>query len=242
MLLTPQEADLFFKLHWSLMCFVNKRLQVVPQIDTPDQFSALSPEVRLKVRDAFLDETDLIELFLDANPFHLNDEELDIVALWRHQVAGKFFIFRHLKSHAVFLATEEPPTAYGVVALTDPFENLIGPYLPILTETVLLPFQGKIVYDGLLSSFSISFGPGIRRGLNESYKAAKERLGIVTSLPIEAHPVALQKPKKKTKPKSVRASSDEVRDVLEVIHSMVNQFCRDHLVSGRLKRGHLWAL
>jgi len=36
----------------------------------------------------------------------------------------------------------------------------------------LLPFKGLIVYDGLMSSYNISFGPGIRRSLNENFKEA----------------------------------------------------------------------
>ena len=39
MLLTPQDADLFFRLHRSLMCFVNERLRIIPDVDTPEQFS-----------------------------------------------------------------------------------------------------------------------------------------------------------------------------------------------------------
>ena len=204
MLLLPQDAELFFKLHRALMCFVNDRLQIIPGIGSPNEFSGLTLEERLDVRNAFLDEPDLIELFCNSNPFDLTDEELDIVLSWRHQVAGEFFIFRYLKKYAVFLATEEPPIAYGVVALAEPFEDMIGPYLPIWTETVLLPFRGQIVYDGLLNSYNISFGPGIRRDLNESYKAAKECMGIITSLPAKARPVAARKPTKKAKRKPAR--------------------------------------
>ena len=40
-----------------------------------------------------------------------------------------------------------------MVALTEPFEDLIGPYLPKMTKTVLLPFKDRIVYDGLLRAF-----------------------------------------------------------------------------------------
>ena len=225
MLLSPQEADQFFRIHRSLMCFVNERLEVIPDIQTPDEFSALPPEARLEVRDAFLDELDLIELFVDANPFDLSDEDLDIAASWQHQVFGKFFLFRQLKKYMVFLATEEPPVAYGVLALTDPFEDLVGPYLPVWAETMLLPFKDKIVYDGLLSSFNISFGGGIKRSLNESYKEAKERLGMVTSLPIEARPVAPKTPSKTAKAKS----KQDVQDVLQIIVSMIEPFCRDHL-------------
>lgn len=229
MLLGPQDANLFFKLHRALMWFVNERLQIVPGIGSPDEFSALPPETRLQVRNALLDETDLLKLFVDANPFGLTDEELDIVSSWRHPVAGKFFIFRYLRQYAVFLTTEEPPVAYGVVALTEPFEDLLGPHLPRWIDTVLLPFRDKIVYDGLLSGYNISFGPGVRRNLNESYKAAKERLGIVTSLPLKARPVAGKKPTNKAKRKPARAASNEVRDVLEAIVGMTDRFCREHL-------------
>jgi hypothetical protein len=190
MLLTPQEAQLFFKLYRSLMCFVNERLQIVPDVGTPDEFSAVSPETRLKVREAYLGDRELLGLFVDANPFDLSDAELKIVASWRHQVSGKFFVFRYLKNYAVFLGAEDPPVAYGVLGLTDPLEDMIGPYLPVWVETMLLPFKDKIVCDGLLSTYGISFGPGIRRDLNESYKEAKERQGIVTSLPVDEQPRA----------------------------------------------------
>ena len=53
MLLDPPDLELFFRLHRTLMFFVNQRLKVVPDdLATPDEFAALSPEVRLKVRDA----------------------------------------------------------------------------------------------------------------------------------------------------------------------------------------------
>jgi hypothetical protein len=189
MLLSRDDADLFFRLHRSLMHFVNQRLGVVPEVAGPVEFAALPPEVRLNVRKAFFHDVDLIELFVDENSAHLSEEERDIILSWRHQVSGKFYVFRQLKNYMVFLDSGSPPVAYGVVALTEPFESLIGPYLPRMVETVLLPFKGKIVYDGLLSSYNISFGGGIKRMFNERYRQAKVRQGIVTSLPIEAIPI-----------------------------------------------------
>ena len=162
MLLEPQDVELFFRLHRALMFFVNQRLKVIPnELATPEEFAALSPEVRLKVRDALNARLDLIESFVDENPAHLSADELDIVRSWRHLVAGKFYVFRELKKYTVFLSTDDPAIAYGVLALSQPFEELIGPYLPVLTQTVLLPFKDKIVYDGLMTSYNISFGPGI---------------------------------------------------------------------------------
>ncbi len=229
MLLCPEDAQLFFKLHRTLMCFVNQRLRVVPDIGSPDEFSGLPLEIRLKVRGAFLEETDLIEIFVDQNPAALADHELDIVLSWRHQVAGDFYIFRELRKYTVFLSTDKQPVAYGVLALTQPFEEMIGPYLPVLTKTVLLPFRDQNVYDGLLSSYRISFGPGIRRSLNESFKEAKERHGIVTSLPMSAKPLIQQADKSKAKPRQQSVPKEKTADAALVIVGMIDQFCRDHL-------------
>ncbi len=65
-----------------------------------------------------------------------------------------------------------------------------------MVQAVLLPYKDKIIYDGLLTTYNISFGPGIRHSLNESFKEAKERHGIVTSLPMSDQPVAATKPRK----------------------------------------------
>ncbi len=228
MLLDPQAVEQFFKLQRALMFFVNQRLKVFPdKIATPETFAALSPQVRIQVRDAFLGHTDLIESFVSENPDHLSEDELDIARSWRHLVHGRFYVFRELAKYTVFLSTTEPTIAYGVRALSQPFEDLIGPYLPVMVQTVLLPFKGMIVYDGLMSSFNISFGPGIRRGLNESFKEAKARHGIVTSLPMSNVPLARKSPKAQPAPKP--PSREEKDEVLHVIVGLIDQFCKEHL-------------
>ena len=228
MLLNPPELDLFFRLHRTLMFFVNQRLQAIPDKPaTPEGFSGLSPEKRLKVRDAFLANPDLIQAFVEENPAHLPDEELEIIRSWQHLVAGKFYIFRELKKYTVFLATQEPTVAYGVLGLSQPFEELVGPYLPVLVNAVLLPFRDKIVYDGLLSSYRISFGPGIRRSLNESFKEAKARHGIVTSLPMSKEVLPPKAPKLRPAPKP--PSKEEKDESLRVVIGLIDQFCKEHL-------------
>jgi hypothetical protein len=232
MLLAHDEAHLFFKLHRTLMFYVNERLEVLPEkLASPEEFAHQPPESRLEVRNALVNEIDLIESFVNENPAGFTEDELDIVLSWRHLVDGTFFIFRELKKYTVFLSSEDQSIAYGVTALTQPFEELVGPYLPVMTKTVLLPFNDKIIYDGLLTGPgpSLWFGAGIRRGLNESYQNAKERYGIVTSLPVADLPLP---PKKKaTKPKSrpKGRQSEDIQGALEGIVGMIDEFCRDHL-------------
>jgi hypothetical protein len=168
-LLEPQDVELFFRLHRTLMFFVNQRLKVVPDdIASPDAFAALPPQVRLKVRDALNAHVDLIESFVGENPAHLSDDELDIVRSWRHLVAGKFYVFRELKKYTVFLTTTNPAIAYGVLAHSQPFEDLIGPYLPVLTQTVLTRARRPICAQPTLTTTSEPAQAAGRRSWRQS--------------------------------------------------------------------------
>jgi len=231
MLLTPNDLDQFYQLHGALMLFVNQRLKVTPDnVTTIREFVALAPQARTNVRDALTANRDLIESFVDENPAHLTEDELDIIRSWRHLVADRFYVFRELKNYTVFLATTQPAVAYGVLALSQPFEDMIGPYLPVLIQTVLLPFKDMIVYDGLMSSYNISFGPGIRRNLNQDFKEAKERHGIVTMLPMSSTSRALKAPKAtKAKLAMEPPSKTQKDESLKLIAELLNQFCKKHL-------------
>jgi hypothetical protein len=228
MLLSPQDVALFFKLHRALMFFVNQCLIVIPDdVASPNEFSSLSPEVRLKVRDSFLSHTDLIQQFVAENPAQLTTDELAIVRSWQYRVHGKFYIFRQLKKYMVFLSTDKPPVAYGVWALSQSFEELVGPYLPVLAETVLLPFKGMIVYDGLMSRYKISFGGGIKKMLNENFKEAKARHGIVTSLPLSSESLPPRVPKPKRVPRS--PTREEKYKAVQDVIGLIDPFCKEHL-------------
>ena len=228
MILDPKDVQVFFQLQRSLFCFVNLRLNVIPEkIVTPDEMGRVSLEQRVKVRDALNANVDLIQQFVEENPHQLAEEELAIVESWRHQVTGRFYLIRTLKNYSVFLSAKDPHIAYGVLALSQPFEEMLRQDLPVMIETVLLPFRNKIVYDGILAPYSVSFGPGLRRSLNESYKDAKERHGIVTSLPNSIQPIEVKTAKHKPIPKP--PTKEEEKGALDFITELVEQFCKQHL-------------
>src|SRR3954453_1979541 len=183
MILDPDDAERFFRLHKALSLFVNRRLKIAKPPARSKGIVALPPEQRLKVRDALVEHLDLIDTFVEENPYKLDPDELDIVRSWKDLVAGDFYVLRFLKRYTIFLTAKEPTVAYGVVALSEPFEEGIDQPLPFLCKTVLLPFQGRIVYDGLLPGYNLIIGSNITRELNDAYNAAKKRQGIITCLP-----------------------------------------------------------
>jgi hypothetical protein len=78
-----------------------------------------------------------------------------------------------------------------------------------------------------MRSYHISFGPGIRRSLNESFKDAKARHGIVTSLSMSDEPPAAKAPRARPVPKP--PPKEERDEVLRVIIGLIDQFCQEHL-------------
>src|SRR5271165_322867 len=203
-----EDVGLFFRLHRSLMFFVNQRLNVIDEkVATPDAYSVLPPTTRIKVHEVLLEHLDLIDAYANENPIGFDETDLEIVRSWRNLVAGTFYAFRQLQEYMVFLSSTKPVLAYGVVALFDPFEVVIGPHPPRMVQTTLLPFKVRIVYDGLVTGYNITFGSGIRRRLNESYKGAKERFGIVTSLPMQEERPHPTKNKMTTKGRAITAST-----------------------------------
>jgi len=181
--LPPPDADLFYKLHGSLLAFANRELKILPAGTLPDQVRKQPLQEVAKLRNACYEKPALLEQYLAANPDRLPADELAIVASWRHRITGDFYIMRHLKTYTVFMSLKEPEHLYGALGLMDPLEVVLGGMpLPTMVAATLLPFRDRITYDGLLSPYRIFFGPGIRRSANATYNRLKEREGIIESL------------------------------------------------------------
>ncbi len=185
MQLSNADAEQFFKLYPALLVYVNEQKKILEDVTDPEHFMLLPAEERMQVRDELYADITLLDSFVYENPFHFNQQELEIIKSWKNYLEGEFYIFRHLKKHTIFLSTSSPNVAYGVLSLTEPLKDKF-PSPPVLVQAVLLPFKNKIVYDGYLASYNITFGGGIKRMLNNSYNEAKANYGIVTSLPFDA--------------------------------------------------------
>jgi len=182
MKLSKEDVKLFYRLYHPLLVYVNKKFKIVKGINSPNDFKKFSIKEINKFRDRLYKQPELIDSFIAENPLNFSSNELKMISSWKNFVKGTFYIFRYLKKYTIFLSVDKPPKAYGVLALTTTFEEIVGSYLPIMVEAVLLPFNDKIIYDSIFSPYRITFGAGIRSSLNDAYQEAKSRFGIITSL------------------------------------------------------------
>lgn len=197
MQVAKQDADLYFKLMWSLQSYVNRKLNILPDVVTVDDYQSLPASEKLAVREALYENPNVIDAYLNENPQNFSAEELEIVQSWKNFERGDFFIERLLKKYAIFIKED---AVYGVLALHDPFSEMLPKQiLPYYAKAVLLPFKGRIIYDSLLQGYSVFFGSGIKSDLKETYLTAKQNGRIIESLDVHHkadQPSMAKKPQK----------------------------------------------
>ncbi len=238
MTLTAPDSALFLKLMRSLQHFVNQKLGIVSGVTTVEKYSSLPIRKKLAVRNALYEHPELIDEYVRENPQGYSDDELEIVKGWKQFRQGAFFIERLLKKYAIFIQGNK---VYGVVALQDPFEEIL-PYVPYYVKTVLLPFKKKIVYDGILEGHNVYFGRGAKQALKEIYMAAKQQGRIIVSFDASEQKKKSAAKRKDWKPlldelaqgaKKLRASSGE-----PAIHSPTFSLIKASIEFARIATDH----
>ncbi len=180
--LSAEDVRLYYRLRWAVLAYTNRQLAIISQAATPQDLQKLSVAEIAKLGAAFYDNAELLDRYRAENPDQFPSWELAIIASWQGRISGDFYIMRYLKAFSVFMSSE-PPHLYGVLGLEDQIRDMMaGAPLPTLVRTVLLPFRDRIIYDGIISRYSITFGGGIRARLNRTYGRVKENEGIIEGL------------------------------------------------------------
>lgn len=183
MKVSDEDAKLFFDLMWGVQFFVNQKNKIHSNIKSLEEYIECSTEEKMEVRTALYSDITIIDSYVKENPQKLSEDKLAIISAWKTFVQGDFYIERYLKRCAMFIKDD---TVYGVLGLHQSVEEVIPRYrLPMYVKAVLLPFKGKIIYDGLFLTHNVFFGGGIKRNLKESYMKAKQNNRIIESFDVE---------------------------------------------------------
>ncbi len=207
MQLSPQQTERFYRIWFALLHHIHTERQLAPNFPDTPGIASISPADAQLLRNTLWADDSLRETFIAKNPAGLPPADLAVVASWQYRVSGNFFVMRYLKKYTVFLSTSEPAHAYGVLGLVSPLEDVVGPFPPIYVQAVLLPFEDHIIYDSLLMPYPVTFGSGIRGDLNETYRNAQEREGIITTLGPAKAPANLDEARKDIRTRNAKILS-----------------------------------
>lgn len=173
MIINEKESKQFFKLYLSLLCFTGK----VEKTQSSDCNTFIT------ARNYLFDNLDIFNVFIEKNPQNLKRSELEIVDSWKSKfVRENFVFFKQLKNYAIFInCDDKTDKVFAVLGLNDSPKDLVGADGMYLQDVILLPLQGKIIWDGLFYLGPI-LGRNYLYSYNEIYRDIKNHNKIITQL------------------------------------------------------------
>lgn len=197
--LPKQEGEVMHALLGMLSFWVNEKKKLVPDFSSPEDFFDIEGQDRHNLLEvAFGNDGKYIDDFVRKNPYDLPENDLQLVAQWKHAVSGRFILLQHKREHSLLYAFDEDTqknfdgeaVVLGFKSLVTPFEHFFPKNtLPIVIITRLLPWKDCITYDTVFGNLNIHLGSGIKRSLKESSGEAIAKYGVVTSLPFDPNRV-----------------------------------------------------
>ena len=180
-MLEPKDARLVFKLMQSFDIFVlntTEFTQAIKESGMPREVNA----IRKKVQDVWLANRSLIDQFIAHEGPALSEEKKEILLEWKRAINDDFVCITYCDDYTVMVQYGSFSPMYAVLGLTEDFKSIIPMVPPFLIKTTLLPFKGKIIWNGLCESYRIVFGPNMSQEFSDEYRQASEQNLITTSL------------------------------------------------------------
>jgi len=181
MKLSKEDLDLFYKMSGALLFYTNQKYPVVKNLKKPT-FEDIPPIHIKDLYERLSSHTELINSFVDENPFNFTHKELKIIKSWNNLVKGKFFIMAYLRDYTAFLSFSNKKRVYGVISLQDKIGNVIPSSLPQYVETILMPFREKIIYCGYIYGYEVQIDENLKQSLMREYHKTRRKFGVITSL------------------------------------------------------------
>jgi len=129
-----------------ILFFVGKQLNIIPKETDFKGFKNLDFKVKFKCRVAMYKNDHLLEKYLELNLSSLTNAQSQILEGFKKRITSDFVILKCLANEAIFIDSKDNKF-YAVKALSNPF-NLFFDEFPVIISTTIIPFKGKIIYDG----------------------------------------------------------------------------------------------
>lgn len=158
--LSAEDADLFFKLYFALIEYVNMKLKISKQKKF-FQVNNISPDID-NIREALFNEhLELIDEFVIKNPYYFTTDELLLIRKFKDALIGTFYIINSNKNGTI--VADENLNTYLIKGLVTDISDLCDS--GDVVRLVLLPFKKQLVYDGAIAKLPLKLHTTLKKAL-----------------------------------------------------------------------------
>ncbi len=181
MTLSHEDGQLYYRLWLPLLDFVNRKYRVNRKLKGIATAKELDPVDVKEIANKLWSEVTIIDEYLNEN-VDLPDDYREIVRSWKRRIRGKFMMERHLKKGTIFISLENEEV-YQVSGIISSWEEMFyGAPMPLMLEATFMPFRDVIISDGLVMSYNVLVGGGMKQLFKDVYMTAKKNGRIHRSL------------------------------------------------------------
>ena len=172
MVLSTEDAALFYRLWLPLLDYVNQKYNVNPELGELSETDSIDPEEVIVIAKYVWSNPEVIDQYLAHAG--LPEEYNEIVAGWKKCRQGTYILERNLKKGSIFISADDLEV-YSVLGLFSAWDEMFDYRpIPVMLDAVLLPFRDKIITDGLVVPYHIVFGRGASADFRDTYMNAKK--------------------------------------------------------------------
>ncbi len=175
MVLSDEQARLFYKLWIPLLDYVNQKYQLVKELYGMSSPKGLPPESVAKITKKLWEDISVIDEYLNLQSEKMATEQVSIIEGWKKVVHGRFIVERHLKSGSVLVSCDRNDEVYIVSGIYSSWREMLDGYpMPQIVQASLIPFENVIIHDGIIQPYGICLGKNMADEARQIYLKAKE--------------------------------------------------------------------
>lgn len=176
--LSDKECKQFYKLYFGLLDYVNKKLNIIPNLKIAPGNYLKSNQLFEVIHEFWNKKDEYIDEYCKVNPLKLTHRNLNSIQNFKYGIRDTFVLVLFEKNYTVI---NYEGINYMVKGLYDNMDEIVDvEKTPMIIETTLLPFEGQIIYDGLMNTSPISLGPNQASKVFNDYSTGQK---IYTLIP-----------------------------------------------------------
>ena len=152
--LSAADTALFFRVNMGLLGYVGKVEKKILMLESEKDIAGYQ-NYTVEMREICWKNPEFyIQKYINENK-ELGERECAILESWSQKyIIDDFFIMDYTPEYAIVMRIvkeENKAVLYAVKGLTDSLSHVTKKKKPFVAQMILLPFEGKIIYDGLLN-------------------------------------------------------------------------------------------
>lgn len=133
------------------------------------------------IRDYFATRPKIIDTYLAKEQDSLNGLELKTIKNFKNMLYDQFIIMERINNSEVLAWNIQNKKIYLVYGLYDPIAEVVQE-LPCIASLILLEYEERIVFDGLMGVNRVEIGNNMLLDMIEEYRKLRDANGVVLRL------------------------------------------------------------